>query len=144
VKIMMHLYGGFALMCFELAQELRPFSPMGQGGDSMMWKENAVAVEQRDGEATIICEGVLSGVISALRDVSARRLAGIKVSLPDRGAAPFRFEGNLLQALLNDPGRPQSTPLPLLAAFTGVVGRPDGEPLAGPREVKKRGRKSDP
>jgi hypothetical protein len=109
-----------------------------------MWKETAVAVEQRGGEAAIICEGALCGVIAALRDVSARRLAGIKVSLPDRGTAPFRFEGYPLQALINDPRCPQSTPLPLLAAYAGTVKRPDAEPLADQREVKKRGRKSDP
>jgi hypothetical protein len=110
-----------------------------------MWKENAVAVEQRDGEAAIVCEGALSGVIAALRDVEAFRLAGIKVSLPDRRAAPFRFEGQPLKALLDDPGRPQSAPLPLLPVFTGNVNRPGGEPyLAAPRQVKKRGRKSGP
>jgi hypothetical protein len=113
-------------------------------GRFKMWKENAVAVEQRDGEAAIICEGALCGVIAALGDVSARRLAGIKVSLPDRGTAPFRFEGYSLQALITDSGRPQSTPLPLLAAFAGFVKRPEGEPLADQCEVQKKGPQKRP
>jgi hypothetical protein len=109
-----------------------------------MWNENAVAVERRGGELAIICEGPLSGVVEALRDVDAYRLAGIKISLPERGVAPFRFEGAPLQALLDDGRRPQSAPLPLLAVFTGVVKRPEGEPyLEAPRQVKRRGRVSD-
>jgi hypothetical protein len=113
-------------------------------GRFKMWKENAVAVEQRDGEAAIICEGALCGVIAALGDVSARRLAGIKVSLPDRGTAPFRFEGYSLQALITDSGRPQSTPLPLLAhSLVSSKDRKVSRSLINVR-CKKRGRKSDP
>lgn len=82
-----------------------------------MWKDTAVAVEQRQGEAIIVCEGTLAGVIATLKTVRPGRLAGIRVSLPDRRTSPYSFEGQSLQVLLNDAARPQSTLLPLLAAY---------------------------
>jgi len=82
-----------------------------------MWKDAAVAVEQRQGEAVIVCEGTLTGVIQTLKTVRPARLAGIRVSLPDRRTSPYSFEGQSLQALLDNAARPQSTLLPLLAAY---------------------------
>lgn len=82
-----------------------------------MWKDTAVAVEQRQGEAVIVCEGTLAGVIATLKTVRPARLAGVRVSLPDRRTSPYSFEGQSLQALLDDAARPQSTLLPLLAAY---------------------------
>jgi hypothetical protein len=82
-----------------------------------MWKDTAVAVEQRQGEAVIVCEGTLARVIATLKTVRPARLGGIRVSLPDRHTSPYSFDGWSLQALLDDAARPQSTLLPLLAAY---------------------------
>lgn len=79
-----------------------------------MWKEQAVAVERQHGEAMIVCEGTLASVLAALQPVKPGRLAGIRVSLPDRRVAPHSFEGVGLQTLLNDPARPHATPSSLL------------------------------
>lgn len=81
-----------------------------------MWKENAVAVERRQGEAVIVCEGALADVVATLLAVKPGRLAGIRVSLPDRHAAPYSLQGEVLQDLLADPERPASFMLPLLPA----------------------------
>ena len=81
-----------------------------------MWKEHAVAVERRQGEAVIVCEGPLAAVVAAVQTIKSGRFAGIRVSLPDRRAVPYSFEGQPLRDLLNDPARPRPSPLPLLPA----------------------------
>ena len=82
-----------------------------------MWKEHAVAVERQHGEAIIICEGPLAAVIATLQPVGPVRFSGIRVSLPDRRAAPSSFERNSLRSLLDDPARPKATSLRLLPAI---------------------------
>ncbi len=85
-----------------------------------MWNEQAVAVERQHGEAVIICEGRLAAVVAALHTVKPGRFAGIRVSLPDRHAAPFSFEGSSLRSLLNHPTCPKMTPLALLPAVIPI------------------------
>lgn len=51
------------------------------------------------------------------KTVRPARLGSIRVSLPDRRTSPYSFEGRSLQARLDDAARPQSTLLPLLAAY---------------------------
>lgn len=85
-----------------------------------MWNEQAVAVERQYGEAVIVCEGSLAAVVAALQAVKPGRFSGIRVSLPDRHAAPFSFEGASLQTLLNDPARPKVTPLALLPSVIPI------------------------
>jgi hypothetical protein len=81
-----------------------------------MWNELAVAVERQHGEAVIICEGSLAAVMAALQPVKPGRFSGIRVSLPDRRAAPFSFEGASLRTLLDNPARPRVDPSLLLPA----------------------------
>jgi hypothetical protein len=81
-----------------------------------MWNELAVAVERQHGEPVIVCEGTLAAVVAALQPVKPGRLSGIRVSLPDRRAAPFSFEGASLRTLLNNPARPGAYPSLLLPA----------------------------
>ena len=81
-----------------------------------MWKEHAVAVERQHGEAVIICEGPLAAVVATLQPIGSVRFSGIRVSLPDRRAAPSSFERKTLHSLLDDPARPKATSLRLLPA----------------------------
>lgn len=85
-----------------------------------MWNEHAVAVERQHGEAVIICEGPLAAVMATLQPVGPVRFSGIRVSLPDRRAAPSSFERKALRTLLEDPERPKATTLRLLPAIIPI------------------------
>lgn len=79
------------------------------------WNENAVAVERRDGEAVIIGEGTLAALVAGLETLTAGALGRVRVSMPDRGAPPFTFEGSRLVKLVKDPCRPTASATKLLA-----------------------------
>lgn len=78
------------------------------------WNDYAVAVERRRGEPVVICEGTLAEVVTALGVFGRMRFAGIRVSLIDRGAIPYTFEGGAIQALARDTTRPPSSAAVLL------------------------------
>lgn len=77
------------------------------------WNDYALATEGGKNDLAVICEGALECVISALRSLRLPTLVGIRVLLPDRGAAPYAFEADDLVALLDDPSRLQAKPAAL-------------------------------
>jgi hypothetical protein len=69
------------------------------------WSEPATAISRSMGasefSATVLFEGTLLQVALALSKRSRTDLKNVRVSLPERQAAPRTFEGDALYALLD-------------------------------------------
>lgn len=77
----------------------------------------------------------MAAVIAALMKLRRSDRLGGRVSLPDRGARPFTYEGTGLMALLSDLGRPKVAPA--ASPFTSDSRRFSAE-------SQKKGRQSNP
>lgn len=77
----------------------------------------------------------MAAVIAALMKLRRSDRLGGRVSLPDRGARPFTYEGTGLMALLSDLGRPKVAPA--ASPFTSDSRRFSAE-------SQKKGRQSEP
>lgn len=72
--------------------------------DGIPWKEHATAVgrseEGGDDSATLLFEGSLLQAAIRLSHWTRKDLRGVRVSLPDRHAAPRSFQGSALEELI--------------------------------------------
>ena len=66
------------------------------------WDELAIAVERagNSDDGQVLCEGKLRMVANTVAQLPVRNRNHVRVSLPDRRAAPFSYAGPTLEALL--------------------------------------------
>lgn len=72
--------------------------------DEMIPWNDAATVVQYDAsgfEPTILYQGVLREVVERLKNNPGVARSRIRISLPDRGARPYFFDGHALKALLD-------------------------------------------
>lgn len=79
-------------------------------GHSHLWAEQAVLVRSKTDDGTfarhIVAEGTLGEILCQVAGLSTAERSIHVVSLPDRGAPPFRFEGSALNELIARTDRP--------------------------------------
>ncbi|WP_425230417.1 hypothetical protein [Sphingomonas sp.] len=75
------------------------------------WRDHAALIRTtdasiHDGGRAIVAEGPLHRVVELANDLPPAELDRHFISLPDRHAAPYRFEGAAIHALLGRLDRP--------------------------------------
>ena len=74
--------------------------------DSIPWKESAVCVRRPQGgdaaEREIVVQGSLLNVVQVIGTTDFGPMSALLISLPDRGAAPFRYTGYEILELLRE------------------------------------------